>query len=88
LNPVYSGVLAILNLMFSIFFVFMDDNNMWVITNFTAIAVVSLFVNVIFFIEMMAFFIVLGFKNVWKKKRVVYFELVIQIFFSAYIIIF
>ena len=88
LNPVHNGVLAILNLMFSVFFVLMDDEHEWVVTHFMAIAVVSILVNIVFFIEMMAFFIVLGVKNVWKNKRVVFCELLIQISISLYMLIF
>ena len=69
--------------MFTFFLVFTDHHVFIEDMNFSTIAGVVL--NGIFFFDMLANFIVLGFKNIWLSRRLVLFELSLQILFTAQI---
>ena len=79
-NPVYTGSLVAINLLWSIILLTADEGIEWKTKNFDGIATVSILINVIFLADMVANFIVLRPKNVWKDRKPVFFELILQVF--------
>lgn len=73
------GTLTILNFSFSVFILYADQTLYWKTDKFYEISSCALLLNLIFLVDMIFNFIVLGFQNVWKEKRVIYVELLIQL---------
>ena len=67
--------------MFTLFLVFTDHHVFIEDMNFSTIA--GLILNGIFFFDMIANFIVLGFKNIFLSRRLVILELLLQILFTV-----
>ena len=80
MNPVYTGSLTATNLLFSIIMLTVDEGIEWKTENFHIIAPIAIIINLIFLVDMVANFIVLRPKNVWKARKPVFFELILQIF--------
>ena len=79
INPVYMGALLISNMMFSVFLVVADQSIYWKVDNFWGIMVTAMIINLVFLVDLIANFIVLGPKNVWKEKGFMYIEVILQI---------
>ena len=85
MNPVYTGSLCATNLLFSIILLTADEGVEWKIENFDIIAIVASIINLMFLADMVANFIVLRPKNVWKARKPVFFELLLQIFMVLFL---
>lgn len=70
------------NLFFSIFLLTLD----WKIVNFQTILYIAVGLNFVFLTDMIASFVVLGFKNALRGKVTLYLEILIQIFNLWYLI--
>ena len=88
MNPVYTGSLCAANLVFSIFMLTSDMSIEWKTTNFKYIAPIAIILNLIFFVDMIANFIVLRPLNVWKFRKPVFFELLLQLFMVLFIVLY
>ena len=87
INPIYVGALACLNVAFTIFLVVIDrTTSLWLDEEFTFISVLSIVLNVIFIVDLVINFAVLGPRTVWKEKKYLYFELLLQLASIIYII--
>lgn len=86
MNSVYMGVLTFVNLVFSIFLIVADFMLIWKVEYFKLISGLALFINAVYFLDMVMNFVVLGPKNVWKSKTLLYLELVVQALFICYVI--
>ena len=86
INPVYMGILAFLNLILTIIILWADNKLEWKSDNFIIIITLTVSTNMIFLAEMIINFTVLGLKDVWKNKKILFGELLIQIGF-IYIIV-
>ena len=86
MNPVYTGTLVASNLLFSIIMLTADEGIEWKTENFNIIAPVAILINLIFLVDMVANFIVLGPKNVWKARKPVFLELLLQVFMVLFFI--
>ena len=78
-NPVYMGALLVSNLTFSVFLLYADLAIYWKANHFWGIMVTAVFINFVFFVDLIANFLVLGPKNVWKEKGFMYIEVILQI---------
>ena len=78
IDPIYVGVPILVNIAFTVFLVSVDRmKNLWHDNYLTGIYVIATIMNLFFIFEMLANFIVLGFKNVFKNKFVIVYELLL-----------
>ena len=70
------GVLAGVNLIFSIFMLLVDNWLLWKVEVFHIISSLALFFNFIYLVDMIMNFAVLGPKNIWKNKASLYLKLI------------
>ena len=80
------GALTITNFFFSIFLLIADQTTHWKYEHFISISSVAIGLQMVFLVDMIINFTVLGFRHVWKEKKVIYVELVTQIVSVFYII--
>ena len=77
INPIYMGSLAITNMIFSI--ILLGSYEVLSFRDvFDPVIIIVLIVNLFFFFDMMANFIVLRPVNVWNNKKFLYLELIFQ----------
>ena len=77
INPIYMGTLAITNMVFSIVLLGTYEELSFRDV-FDPVIIIILVVNLFFFFDMMANFIVLRPVNVWNNKKFLYIELIFQ----------
>ncbi len=75
INPIYTGFLMFVNVIFTVFLIIADETIFWKAENFYAIMYTSLVLNMVYVVDMIANFVVLRPVNVWKEKKFVYLEL-------------
>lgn len=78
IDPVYMGVLACLNVLFSTFLVLVDrTTSYWKDIYFMAIVGTAITLNMIYVIDLVINFVVLGPTTIWKEKKYIYYELLL-----------
>ena len=88
IDPVYVGVLVLLNVGYTIFLMLMDrTTTIWQYNQFKSLAILSSLINFVFIIDLVLNFVVLGPKNIWKEKKFIYFELFLQVASLLWIIL-
>ena len=88
IDPVYVGVLVLLNFGYTIFLVYVDrTTTVWQYEKFKILAILSSLVNFIFIIDVVLNFVILRPKNIWKEKKFIYFELFLQVASLTWLII-
>ena len=76
INPIYMGILAMINMGFSVVLLQSFGNIEFKMAHETGLLTLCLIVNGIFLIDMIVNFIVLKPKNVWAEKKFLYLELI------------
>ena len=80
INPMYIGSLTLLNFIFSMILVFCDRATVtWKQIYFTPMLIAASIINLVFFLDLLANLVILGFKSVWKEKKFIYLEVFLQI---------
>lgn len=80
INPLYIGGLTLLNFIYSIILVFADRATAyWKQIYFTPLLITASIINLVFFLDLLANLVILGFKSVWKEKKFIYLEVFLQI---------
>lgn len=75
MDPVYIGVITMVNFAYSVFLLAADIHLDWKYDNFGPIAGIAIFINMYFLFHTLLNFVVLGPAAVWRDKKVLYFEL-------------
>ena len=78
-NIWFNGALDLINLSFT-FLLFQFDQHLWFSTGTDlAILIIALILQAVFFVEMLANFICIGPSKLWQTRKIMYFELLLQI---------
>ena len=80
------GTLTVTNFFFSIFLLIADQTLYWKFEHFVSISCVAILLQMVFLVDMIINFSILGFRHVWKEKKVIYVELISQLVSVYYII--
>lgn len=88
IDPIYLGVFAIINLTFTVILVMMDrTTSFWQDIHFTGVVTVGIILNCLYLFDLIANFVVLGFKNVVKERKAIFFECLLQLVSFAWCIL-
>ena len=87
IDPIYMGVLASMNVAFSLILCVVDRTTSTVENFFTIVAVVAVILNLVFVVDLIVNFVVLGASTIWKEKKYLYYELLLQVFSIAYFVV-
>mmetsp|Transcript_45970 Transcript_45970/g.60921 ORF Transcript_45970/g.60921 Transcript_45970/m.60921 type:complete len:268 (-) Transcript_45970:310-1113(-) len=87
IDPLYMGVLTGINVAYSLLLLLIDRATVyWKETFFVPIAVIAIFISLVFTVDMIVHFVVLGPHSCWKEKKYIYYELLLQVSAIALII--
>ena len=71
LDPVYMGVLTLINVVFTIGLLCLDWRVEFKVNHFPSIAGVCIFVNTLYLLDLIFNIVVLGLSNMWKEKKII-----------------
>ena len=87
IDPIYLGVLAIINLTFTVILVMADRiTSFWQDEHFTGVIVVGIILNCLYIFDLIANFVVLGFKNIVKERKYIFYECFLQLMLFTWLI--